>query len=107
MVPRTKGTVIVYDVTQLEEICRHDDWEVMTIQGHLTMEKRESAHLELLSHTAARRYSQRKKRSTDRVEGEKVLNSIRYKVEYTFHRFKFRFGYRKFRYRRLTKNTAA
>ena len=53
-----------------------------------------------------KRYGQRKKLSAERVADEKVLSSIRCKVEHAFHRIKVQFGYRKVRYRGLAKNTA-
>ncbi|WP_419548467.1 transposase, partial [Parasutterella sp.] len=37
---------------------------------------------------------------------EKLLSSIRCKVEHAFHRIKVQFGYKKVRYRGLAKNTA-
>ena len=70
------------------------------------MEKRESADPEHVTYTAAKRYSRRKKLSAERVAEEKVLSSIRCRVEHAFHRIKVRFGYKKVRYRGLAKNTA-
>ena len=67
------------------------------------MEKRESADPEHVTYTAAKRYSRRKKLSAERVAEEKVLSSIRCRVEHAFHRIKVRFGYKKVR---LAKNTA-
>lgn len=70
------------------------------------MEKRESADPERVTYTAAKRYSQRKKLSAGRVVQEKVLSSIRCKVEHAFHRINVPFGYKKVRFRGLVKNTA-
>lgn len=70
------------------------------------MEKCESADPEHVTYTAAKRYSRRKKLSAERVAEEKVLSSIRCRVEHAFHRIKVRFGYKKVRYRGLAKNTA-
>ena len=70
------------------------------------MEKRESADPEHVTYTAAKRYSRRKKLSAERVAEEKVLSSIRCRVEHAFHRIQVRFGYKKVRYRGLAKNTA-
>ena len=70
------------------------------------MEKRESADPERATYTAAKRYSQRKKLSEERIADEKVLSSIRCKIEHAFHRIKVQFGYRKVGYRGLAKNTA-
>ena len=63
------------------------------------MEKRESADPEHVTYTAAKRYSRRKKLSAERVAEEKVLSSIRCKVEHTLHRIKVQFGYKKVGYR--------
>ena len=96
----------VHDVTKADELRRPDDWEVIGDSGYLGMEKRESADPERVTYTAAKRYGQRKKLSAERVADEKVLSSIRCKVEHAFHRIKVQFGYRKVRYRGLAKNTA-
>ena len=89
----------VHDVTKADELRRPDDWEVIGDSGYLGMEKRESADPERVTYTAAKRYGQRKKLSAERVADEKVLSSIRCKVEHAFHRIKVQFGYRKVRYR--------
>lgn len=70
------------------------------------MEKRDSADPERVTYTAAKRYSQRKKLWAERIADEKLLSSIRSKVEDAFHRIKVQFGYKKVRYRGLAKNTA-
>ena len=43
------------------------------------MEKRDSADPERVTYTAAKRYSQRKKLSAERIADEKLLSSIRCK----------------------------
>ena len=96
----------VHDVTKIDELRRPDDWEVFSEAGYLGMGKRESADPERVSYTAAKRYSQRKKLSEEKIAEEKVLSSIRCKVEHTLHRIKVQFGYKKVRYRGLAKNTA-
>lgn len=96
----------VHDVTKIDELRRPDDWEVFSKAGYLGMGKRESADPERVSYTAAKRYSQRKKLSEEKIAEEKVLSSIRCKVEHAFHRIKVQFGYKKVRYRGLAKNTA-
>lgn len=96
----------VQDVTKVDELRRPDDWEVIRDSGYLGMEKRESADPEHVTYTAEKRYSQRKKLSGERIAEEKVLSSIRCKVEHAFHRIKVQFGYRKVRYGGLAKNTA-
>ena len=78
-------------MTKADELRRTDDWEVIGDSGYLGMEKRESADPERVTYTAAKRYSQRQKLSVERVAGEKVLSSIRCKVEYAFHRIKVQF----------------
>ena len=70
------------------------------------MEKSDSEDPERITYRAAKRYSQRKKLSAERIGGEKLLSSIRCKVEHAFHRIKIQFGYKKVRYRGLPKNTA-
>ena len=67
------------------------------------MEKRESADPEHVTYTAAKRYSRRKKLSAERVAEEKVLSSIRCKVEHAFHKIMDHSGYRRVRYRDLAK----
>ena len=84
-------------MTKADELRRPDDWEVIDDSGYLGMEKRESADPERVTYTAAKRYSQRKKLSAERVAEEKVLISIRCKVEHAFHQIKVQFGYRKIR----------
>ena len=96
----------VHDVTKADELRRPDDWEVIGDSGYLGMEKRDSADPERVTYTAAKRYSQRKKLSAERIADEKLLSSIRCKVEHAFHRIKVQFGYKKVRYRGLAKNTA-
>lgn len=96
----------VHDVTKVDELRHPDDWEVIGDSGYLGMEKRDSAYPKHVTYTAAKRYSQRKKLSAERVADEKVLSSIRCKVEHAFHRIKVQFGYKKVRYRGLAKNTA-
>ncbi|WP_337410061.1 IS5 family transposase [Parasutterella excrementihominis] len=96
----------VHDVTKVDELRRPDDREVIGDSGYLGMEKRESADPEHVTYTAAKRYSQPKKLSAERIANEKVLSSIRCKVEHAFHRIKVQFGYKKVRYRGLAKNTA-
>ena len=94
----------VHDVTKVDELRRPYDWEVIGDSGYLGMEKRESADPELVTYTASKRYSQRKKLSAERIADEKLLCSIRCKVEHAFHRIKDLFGYKKVRYRGLAKN---
>ena len=89
----------VHDVTKIDELRRPDDWEVFSEAGYLGMGKRESADPERVSYTAAKRYSQRKKLSEEKIAEEKVLSSIRCKVEHTLHRIKVQFGYKKVGYR--------
>ena len=89
----------VHDVTKIDELRRPDDWEVFSEAGYLGMGKRESADPERVSYTAAKRYSQRKKLSEEKIAEEKVLSSIRCKVEHAFHRIKVQFGYKKVGYR--------
>ena len=96
----------VHDVTKADELRRPDDWEVIGDSGYLGMEKRDGADPERVTYTAAKRYSQRKKLSAERIADEKLLSSIRCKVEHAFHRIKVQFGYKKVRYRGLDKNTA-
>ncbi len=96
----------VHDVTKADELRRPDDWEVIGDYGYLGMEKRDSTDPEPVTYTAAKRYSQRKKLSEERIADEKALSSIRCKVEHAFHRTKVHFGYKKARYRGLDKNTA-
>lgn len=96
----------VHDITQVDKLRRPDDREVIGDSGYLGMDKRDSADPEHITYTAAQRYSRRKKLSAERIAGEKVLSSIRCKVEHAFHRIKIQFGYRKVRYRGLAKNTA-
>ena len=93
-------------MTKADELRRPDDWEVIGDSGYLGMEKRESADPERVTYTVAKRYGRREKLSAERVADEKVLSSIRCKVEHAFHRIKVQFGYRKVRYRGLAKNTA-
>ncbi len=83
----------------IDELRRPDDWEVFSEAGYLGMGKRESADPERVSYTAAKRYSQRKKLSEEKIAEEKVLSSIRCKVEHTLHRIKVQFGYKKVGYR--------
>ncbi len=86
----------VQDVTKADELRRPDDWDVLVDSGYLGMEKRESADPERVTYTAAKRYGQRKKLSAERVADEKVLSSIRCKVEHAFHRIAAkRYGQRK------------
>lgn len=73
-------------MTKDDELRRPEDWKVVDNSGYIGMEKRESADPERLTYTAAKRYSQRKKLSEKRIADEKVLSSIRCKVEYAFHR---------------------
>ena len=88
----------VHDVTKADRLRRRpDDWEVIGDSGYLGMEKRESADPEHVTYTAAKRFSQREKLSADRVADNRILSSIRCKVEHAFHRIKIRFGYRKVR----------
>ncbi|WP_370854848.1 transposase [Parasutterella sp.] len=75
----------VHDVTKADELRRPDDWEVIGDSGYLGMEKRDSADPERVTYTAAKRYSQRKKLSAERIADEKLLSSIRCKVEHAFH----------------------
>lgn len=96
----------VHDITQVDNLRRPTDWEVIGDSGYLGMEKRESADPEKVTYSAAKRYSQRKKLSEGAVADEKRLSSIRCKVEHAFHRIKVQFGYKKVRYRGLAKNTA-
>jgi IS5 family transposase len=96
----------VHDITQVDNLRRPTDWEVIGDSGYLGMEKRESADPEKVTYSAAKRYSQRKKLSERAVADEKRLSSIRCKVEHGFHRIKVQFGYKKVRYRGLAKNTA-
>ncbi|MFQ9391375.1 MAG: transposase [Parasutterella excrementihominis] len=49
----------VHDVTQVDELRRPDDWEVIGDSGYLGMEKRDSADPERVTYTAAKRYSQK------------------------------------------------
>ena len=95
----------VHDVTKIDELRRPDDWEVFSKAGYLGMGKRESADPERVSYTAAKRYSQRKKLSEEKIAEEKVLSSIRCKVEHTLHRIKVQ-DIRKSDIERLAKNTA-
>ena len=97
----------VHGVTKADELRRPNDWEVIGDSGYLGMEKRESADPKRVTYTTAKRYSQRKELSADRIADEKVLSSIKCKVEQAFHRIKVYFGYRKVRYRGLAKNTAS
>ena len=96
----------VHDVTKVDELRRPDEREVIGDSGYLGMEKRKSADPEHVTYTAAKRYSQRKKLSAQSIANEKVLSSIRCRVEHAFHQIKVQFGYRKVRYRGLAKNTA-
>ena len=96
----------VHDVTKADELRRPDDWNVIGNSGYLGMEKRDSADSERVTYTAAKRYSPRKKLSEERIADEKVLSSIRCKVEHAFHRTTVHFGYKKARNRGLDKNTA-
>lgn len=96
----------VYDVRKADELRRPDDWEVISDSWYLGMEKRDSADPERVTYKAAKHYSQRKKLSEERIADEKLLSSIRCKVEHAFHRIKVQFGYKKVRYRGLAKNTA-
>ena len=89
----------VHDVTKVDELRRPDNWEVIGDSGYIGMEKRESADPERVTYTAAKRFSQRKKLSEERIADEKVLSSIRCKVEHAFHQITVQFGYRKVRYR--------
>ena len=93
-------------MTKADELRRPDDWEVIGDSGYLGMEKRESADPERVTYTVAKRYGRREKLSAERVADEKVVSSIRGKVEHAFQRIKVQFGYRKVRYRGLAKNTA-
>ncbi|HCO52097.1 MAG TPA: IS5/IS1182 family transposase, partial [Sutterellaceae bacterium] len=63
----------VHDVTKADALRRPDDREVIGDSGYLGMEKRESADPEHVTYTAAKRYSQTKKLSAERVADEKVL----------------------------------
>ena len=74
----------VHDVTKADELRRPDDWEVIGDSGYLGMEKRDGADPERVTYTAAKRYSQRKKLSAERIADEKLLSSIRCKVEHAF-----------------------
>ena len=67
----------VHDVTKADELRRPDGWEVIGDSGYLGMEKRDSADPERVTYTAAKRYSQRKKLSAERIADEKLLSSIR------------------------------
>ena len=96
----------VYDIAQVDKLRSPTDWKVIGDAGYLGMDKRESEDPEHVTHTAAKRYSQRKKFPEAKVVQEKRLSSIRCKVEHAFHRIKIQFGYRKVRYRGLAKNTA-
>lgn len=96
----------VRDVTRVDELRCPDDREVIGDSGYLGMENRGSVDLERVTCTAAKRYSQRKKLSAERIADERPLSSIRCKVEHAFHRIKVQFGYKKVRYRGLAKNTA-
>ena len=89
----------VHDVTKADELRHPDDWEVIGDSGYLGMEKRDSADPERVTYTAAKRYGQRKKLSAERIADEKLLSSIRCKVEHTLHRIKVQFGYKKVGYR--------
>ena len=93
----------VYDVTKVDELRRPDDWKVIGDSGYIGMEQRESAEPERVTYTATKRFSQRKKPSEERIADEKVLSSIRCKVEHAFHRIMVQFSYRKVRYRGLAK----
>ena len=96
----------VHDVTKIDELRRPDDWEVFSEAGYLGMGKRESADPERVSYTAAKRYSQRKKLSEEKIAEEKVLGSIRCKVETPFIELRFSLDIRKSDIERLAKNTA-
>ena len=96
----------VHDVTKTEELHLPDDREVISDSGYLGMEKRDSADPEGVIYTAAKRYSQRQKLSAERIADEKLLGSIRCKIEHSLHRIKVQFGYKKVRYRGLAKITA-
>ena len=74
-----------HDATKADELRRPYDW-VIGGSGYLGMEKRDSANPERVIYTAAKRYSQRKKLSAERIADEKLLSSIRCKVEHAFHR---------------------
>ena len=89
----------VHEVTKADGLRRPDDWEVIGDSGYLGMEKRDSADPERVTYTAAKRYSQRKMLSAERIADEKLLSSIRCKVEHTLHRIKVQFGYKKVGYR--------
>lgn len=93
----------IHDVTKVDELLCPDDWEVIGDSGCLGMEKRESADPARVTYTAVNRYSQRKKLSEERIPDEKVLISIRCRVEHAFHRIKVQFRYKKVRYRGLAK----
>ena len=85
----------VHDVTKADELRRPDDWEVIGDSGYLGMEKRDSADPERVTYTAAKRYSQRKKLSAERIADEKLLSSIRCKVNTPFIELRFSSDIRK------------
>lgn len=75
----------VHEITQVENLRRPTDWEVIGDSGYLGMGKRESADPEKVTYSAAKRYRQRKKLSERAFADEKRLSSIRCKVEHAFH----------------------
>lgn len=96
----------VHDAKVMDQLIREDDRAVFADKGYVNEKKKQAARKAGVYWAVQEKPKRGRRLSSSQKKRNRKHGAIRAKVEHVFRIIKCQFGYRKVRYRGLTKNTA-